>query len=193
MSADVLKHCNECGEEYPLLFFRRNRKCRVSGASATRPKCIACEQDANDQKKRRDRWPDKARSTIIRHAEKYEMTPEQFTDKYGWTVRRIAHVMKHASDNTCVYCEEPYDTMGHGPADVTMDIIDPRKEPYLGTNAQPCCNTCNTRKGNKTPEEWAVILRCWRRHDRRKRLLQDDPMMRFPLWQAAIPASINRR
>lgn len=182
------KYCVECGEEYPLIFFRRDRSNtrRTSNASDVhRGRCLACDQDAVDESKQRDRWSIKARDTIRRHAQKYRMTPGVFSDTYGWDVERVAHILRHASVNTCCYCRGPYHTMGHGPADVTLDIIDPRKEPHLETNVQPCCATCNRRKGNRTPEDWAVILRCWRKHDRRKRLLQKDPMMRYPLWQAA--------
>jgi 5-methylcytosine-specific restriction endonuclease McrA len=197
MSDELLKRCEECGDEHPLLFFRRAHYSALDASSAQRrhPKCIACEQDANDETKRKDRWTAKARDTIRRHAKKYGISPAVFMDKFGWDVPRVTHILKHASENTCCYCRDPYEAMGHGPADITMDIIDPRKEPYLDTNAQPCCATCNRRKGNRTPEEWSVILRCWRKHDQRKRLLLADPMMRYPLWQAASSelSSLKRR
>lgn len=188
VSAEPTKRCHECGEEYPLIFFRRDKKqlaLHASSAQGYHAVCKACEQDRTDAKKRNNRWPTKASDTTRRHAEKYGMSPDIFSERYGWDVARIAHILKHASENTCCYCREPYHTMGHGPADVTMDIIDPRKEPYLETNVQPCCATCNRRKGDSTPEDWAVQLRCWRKHDRRKRQLMRDPMLRFPLWQAA--------
>lgn len=60
----MLKRCQgECGEEYPLVFFRRNKH-SVSHASDTvsyRPICLACEQEAKDEDKRRDRWRDSAK------------------------------------------------------------------------------------------------------------------------------------
>jgi 5-methylcytosine-specific restriction endonuclease McrA len=181
MSAEVMKRCQgECGGEYPLIFFRR--KTWHAKSTIYHSKCIACLQAANDKKKRPDRWPDKARDTIRRHAEKYDMSLDGFIEKYGWDIPRVAHLMKHASENTCSYCRDLYSEMGHGLADITMDIIDPRKEPYLETNAQPCCRTCNTRKGDRTPEEWAIILRCWRQYDRR---MQKEALTRLPLWEAA--------
>ena len=189
MTAEVLKRCSGCGLEYPLIFFRRNRRTvpHASGTEERHPKCLRCEQDAVDGRKRGNRWPAKARATIKLHARKWRLSPEAFIEKYGWDIPRIAHILKHASENTCSYCREPYDTMGHGPADVTIDIIDPRREPFIEFNVQPCCATCNRRKGNKTPEEWAVILRCWRQADRQSRLIEKEPMVWSPLWQAINP------
>jgi hypothetical protein len=55
---------------------------------------------------------------------------------------------------TCIGCEQT-ERDKH-------KAVDPAKEPYLETNTQPCCGTCNTSKSNSSPELWARKLRFWR-------------------------------
>jgi hypothetical protein len=52
--------------------------------------------------------------------------------------------------------------MTHGLADVTIDVIDPAKEPFYSTNTRPCCMTCNRAKHDMSPEDWAKRLLGWR-------------------------------
>ena len=42
--------------------------------------------------------------------------------------------------------------MGHGLADITLDIIDRSQPPYYRTNTKWCCQSCNRKKSARTPE-----------------------------------------
>lgn len=148
--------------------FRRNPGGRQARIHAYRAACIGCEQDARDADKQIDPFPAKARWTIRHHAMRYQMQAGEFVRNFGWDTDRVAHLLRHAFDNTCVYCRRPYSGMRNGPADVTMDIVDPDKAPFLETNTQPCCRTCNTEKSDLPPEMWARKLRFWREYEAHK-------------------------
>jgi hypothetical protein len=161
--------CRKCGTVYPVdiapLMFRRNSG--VRRIRDTRSICIPCEQTRGDARKRLRRSIRKAHSTIGHHAKRFGLTKREFERRYGWTADRIAHDIEHAHDNTCCYCQQPYADMAHGLADVTIDIIDPAKEPFYSTNTRPCCMTCNRAKSDMSPEDWAKRLlgwRLWREH-----------------------------
>jgi hypothetical protein len=88
----------------------------------------------------------------------------------------VAHILEHAFDNTCVYCREPYKNMENAQWQVTIDIIDPRKAPYLATNVQPCCQTCNREKSNTDPELWARKLQAWAGWEEHRRQARPPPV-----------------
>jgi len=166
MLVEPLKQqCRKCrGWFDQQAFFRKNPDNRSRAhisAREFRVICIGCETTARTELKNADSWLAKARSTIRRHASRYKKTTKEFVRLYGWDAPRIAHILKHAFDNTCPYCREMYATMPNAQWQVTMDIIDPSKQPYLETNVQPCCQTCNREKSNTPPELWARKLRAW--------------------------------
>jgi len=111
-----------------------------------------CRQETQDRLKEKDRAPAKARAILYSHCERYNrrngtrLTPNQFAIKFDWSVKQIAHDIAHAHENWCSYCRGAYKGMGHGLADVTLDIINPEDPPYY-TNTRFCCATCNRRKG----------------------------------------------
>jgi hypothetical protein len=51
--------------------------------------------------------------------------------------------------------------MGHGLADITIDIVNPREPPFYDTHVKHCCGTCNKEKSQTPPELWARKLICW--------------------------------
>ena len=158
----VKQRCQRCGGWFDRdAFFRKNPGGRKAHISAYRAICIGCEQTERTERKKADTWLEKARSTIQRHAKKYGRSTQQFIRVYGWDAPRVAHILEHAFDNTCVYCREDYKTMPNPQWQVTMDIIDPLKQPFLATNVQPCCQTCNREKSNTDPELWARKLQAW--------------------------------
>jgi hypothetical protein len=167
------QRCKTCGGYYDReAFFRhKNDKRRLHISSREfHTVCIGCETTERTERKKADSWLEKARSTIQRHAKRYGRTTQQFIRIYGWDAPRIAHILEHAFDNTCVYCREAYKTMPNPQWQVTMDIIDPQKQPFLATNVQPCCQTCNREKSNTDPELWARKLQAWAEwEDHRKR------------------------
>ena len=155
--------CPKCGTDYPVeiapLMFRRANVRRIR---RTRPQCIPCEQTRSDLRKRLRRSVRKAHSTIGHHAKRHGMTKRDFQQKYGWLAERVARDIEHAYEHCCCYCQIPYADMAYGLADVTIDIIDPAKEPFYSTNTRPCCMTCNRAKHDMSPEDWAKRLLGWR-------------------------------
>jgi Pyruvate/2-oxoacid:ferredoxin oxidoreductase delta subunit len=155
--------CHQCGLWWPEIFFRQNRRknkrCHIY---VTRPRCKGCEISKRTDAKKVDPFIAKASSTIGDHARKYNLSREQFVWKYGWHLHRVAHLLRHAFENTCTYCRRAYKEIG-GLNDLTIDIRDPAQEPFLDTNAVPCCRTCNSEKGDMTSEQWGTVLMCWRK------------------------------
>jgi hypothetical protein len=148
--------------------FRKNpdRRTHIS-VRAFKATCIGCEQTARDDRKRSDPFMVKASSTTRRHAARYKLSVQDFIRRFGWDIPRVAHLLRHAFDNTCEYCRKPYSTMRNGEWDVTMDIVNPQAAPYLETNTKVCCQTCNREKSATPPELWARKLRyyaAWERH-----------------------------
>lgn len=167
------QQCRKCRGWFDReVAFRKNPLARRAAITAQpfRAVCIGCEQTGRDGRKAVDPFISKARSTIRTHSHKYDLKPGDFIRLYGWDVQRVAHVMRHAFDNTCTYCRHPYSGMRNGPAAVTMDILDPRKPPHLETNTLPCCQTCNSAKSNLTPEAWSEKLRFWSAWEKHQRL-----------------------
>lgn len=59
--------------------------------------------------------------------------------------------------------------MGHGLADITLDIQDPYRLPFYCTNTRWCCQDCNRDKGDMTPDEFEAdrqIRNLWERSKR---------------------------
>lgn len=163
-------HCSRCRGSFEQdVGFRRNPGGRKAGILAFRAVCIGCEQTKRDDERHIDPFLSKARWTIRHHAEKYSMAPREFVANFGWDVERVAHLMRHAFDNTCVYCRRAYSSMLNGVRDVTMDIVDPARPPHLETNTTPCCQTCNSEKRDLAPDIWARKLRFWREWEEHQR------------------------
>lgn len=150
---------------------------RSKDASYLRGVCRPCEEKAADQRKGVDRTGVKANDTRRRHAIKLsgprqangnvawydpELTAAQLETCYGWWQRQLTHDIKFRYGNGCDYCHHPYKEMGHGLADITIDIYDPRLPPDY-SNTRWCCMTCQRRKGLLTPEQWAIKQRIYRK------------------------------
>lgn len=154
-------------DEEAQVFFR----IREAGAY-TNPRrsrvCIGCQITQRTDRARERRALTKAETTLRFHAGRAVQAgmvaiPAEFARRFGWEPRRMAHEIEHIYENTCPYCEQPFAEMEHGLADVTIDIIDPRKEPFYKTNTKWVCMTCNREKQNSSPEQWSIKLRAWRK------------------------------
>ncbi len=160
--ASTGKLCNKCRLIFPNEFFRLR-----SYHDKTRKICRGCEQQKNDERKRKNRFRVKIRQTTRRHAKKYEkeygMTTEEFKKDFGWDLDLMEHDARHTYKNGCVYCREPFSSMAHGLRDLTLDIHDPRIDPHYPTNVRWICSTCNGEKQRTPPELWGMILSCWKR------------------------------
>lgn len=175
----VGRRCNRCGEMYPPhLVEAAFRSVRTRDASCVRRPgniCRACADTARDQRKVANRWAVKARDVVRRHAIRLEISKEDLVERYGWNPGLLAHDAEFQYGNGCNYCAHPYIEMGHGLADITLDIQDRSKPPGYRTNTKWCCQTCNRKKGAMTPEAWEAHLEMWRRWASHQQMLKNDP------------------
>jgi hypothetical protein len=126
--------------------------------------CYPCIRTAKDKRKGENRWVVKAKDTLRRHALSLGISVEDLTGKYGWNPDRMARDMARVYADglgLCDECEQPYGVMGHGFADLTLDICRPGDDPYYGTNTRYICMTDNREKANMTPERWQLRKRAW--------------------------------
>jgi len=165
------ERCRRCLVEYPddligPAFEHRERRLRMHLQSKFRKArtCYPCVRTAKDQRKDENRWIVKAKDTTRRHAISLGIPAEELVTKYGWDPERMARDMARAyldGLGVCDECEEPYGGMGHGYADLTLDICRPGEEPYYGTCTRYICMTDNREKHNMTPERWQLRKRVW--------------------------------
>lgn len=127
--------------------------------------CPICRDTEDDKTKAKDRSLSKARDITRRKAAKFKVSKNDLIEIFGWpTIEEIAQEIKDIYAGGCHYCRKPYEIMGHGFQDVTIDQRDPyAKEPYWDMFVF-CCGTCNRRKGQMLPERWAAWLAKARRN-----------------------------
>lgn len=158
------KQCNKCRQIWDLeaCYRKRNRPHEELGApSSYHPTCVMCELTDRNDPTPEERARRKAQNSIILHAEKFNMKPKDFAKRYGWDVERMIYDIIHGHENTCPYCYERYDVMGHGLTDITLDVVNPKEEPYYRTNVRWCCATCNSEKAAMPPHLWAIRCAAW--------------------------------
>jgi hypothetical protein len=188
------RRCMQCGTWYAAEEVASGQAFSYSGPRERcilRAVCRPCEETEHDA---RDRWGKKANATTTGHAVRLRaprtgphceawhdpaLTKETLIKRYGWSLAQIAHDAEFQYANGCSYCHHPYDGMGHGLADITLDIFDPRLPPDYGTNTRWCCMTCQRRKGLLTPEHWADKQRVYRQWEDTRALSAEARGMLF--------------
>jgi hypothetical protein len=184
--------CSRCGGTYVASFFRLDRSANRRSANALaeqrRIVCKGCEQTAKDTDKQDRRWHTKARDTLRRHAAKYGMAPSEFARTYGWDVEIMAHEAEHGYSNGCPGCHRSFEGMGHGLADITLDIVDRDKPPFYRL-CKWICQTCNREKGKTPSDEWAANLIAWDQWEKRQTDLIEKPYLGLPLLERIFGAS----
>ena len=150
--------CKRCHFRGDAEWFTQSRFTGKSTAPFRRATCPMCLQEERDKHKRQDRAVAKAKRMLYSHAKKYGMKPVQFANKFGWSIKQMVHDINHNFENWCPYCTQPYKDMGHGLADLTLDIINPEEPPYY-TNVRYCCSTCNSIKGQRGATPFGLHLR----------------------------------
>jgi hypothetical protein len=195
------RRCTRCGTWYTVeevasgQAFRTTPRRRMHLATeALASICRPCEETAQDASKSSYRWGAKANATTAGHAVRLrsprtgphceawydpDLTKETLINRYGWAQAQIMHDASFKYGNGCDYCHHPYVDMGHGLADITLDIFDPRLPPDYGTNTRWCCMTCQRRKGLLTPEHWAVKQRVYRQWETHRALSPEARGMLF--------------
>lgn len=197
------RSCARCGTLYDAEDVASGQAFSYSGARdrcILRAICRPCEETAADGRKRDDRWASKVHTTTRSHADKLArlrsgphceawfdpyLTKEILVGRYGWAADQMAHDAEFQYANGCSYCHHAYAGMGHGAADITLDIFDPRLPPDYGTNTRWCCMTCQRRKGLLTPEKWAAKQRVYRAWEMAKALSAKERGMLFDFPTAA--------
>ena len=164
-----MKECSRCGRPTPDFFFGLNHA-RYASLAKRRAICLGCEQDARDSAKIIKRERIKVRDTLRRHAVKFIKLGKadsrvDFSDKFGWNIDDMTHDLEHAYENGCTYCRRLFKTMGHGLSDITLDITDPRQDPFYSTNTRWICSTCNREKSRTPPDLWAAKLIEWAKYE----------------------------
>jgi hypothetical protein len=165
------RQCTRCGTVYPQHLVEWAFRTHLGGLFASSPGyrkrvCRACEQTARDQRKQRDRWAIKARDAIRRHAARLGIDKDKLVTVYGWDPQQLADDAEHQYGKNCSYCNKPYAAMGHGFADITIDIVDRTRPPFYCTNTKWCCQTCNRKKGPRTPEAFEANRQMWNAWER---------------------------
>lgn len=171
-TSEKTRVCKRCRKRLPATtdFYRKDKT--LSGIAYLHAVCRMCEAA---RRHREDPWIGKAWRTIRLHreayAKEYEKASERFShwdgnpltfaEAYGWHARLIANEMKAAFNGPCKGCGIDYKTMGHGPRDLTVDIIDPTREPFYAYNTRLLCESCNSHKGKKTPDEETRLKRAY--------------------------------
>jgi hypothetical protein len=87
----------------------------------------------------------------------------------------MAHEAEHVYGNGCQNCGNAFAEMGHGLADITLDVVDPEAPPTYGVNTRWICMTCNRAKGKMPLARYAELQRCWNRWQLRQRQLSEEP------------------
>lgn len=169
------RRCSRCDGIFDeATFFARNtRGSAIANPSNRRAVCIGCQQTSRDEKKYANRGLIKARSCLRTHAAKYiargvVATQAEFAERFDWDVKQMAHDINFEYGNGCRRCRRSFATMGNGLADITLDIIDPKKLPYYRTNVRWICRTCNSAKSDVDPDEDGRRLEAWSRWERKQ-------------------------
>ena len=92
---------------------------------------------------------------------------------------------------TIASIETPYDKMGHGMSDITLDIVRPTHPPYYHDNVRWCCQTCNSEKGKLPSELWARRLIAWKEYAAWIKAIENKPTFGLPLFEPALFTSIT--
>jgi hypothetical protein len=172
------RQCTRCGTWYPAhvvaVAFTIKRAVGLMHQPQRDTICRPCQQTARDQRKLRNRWAVKARDVIRRHAIRLEITKQDLIDRYGWDPDRLAHDAEFQYGNGCNYCGHQYSEMGHGLADISLDIMDRTAAPYYRSNTKWCCQTCNRQKGDKSPEWFEINRQVYEAWQRSKTMTPSD-------------------
>lgn len=161
------------------LHINRSGKARL-GPMRLATICNVCLQNQRDALKTSNRYLDKAKKTLSRHAKKYGMAQAEFSRKYGWNIKQMAHDIEHAEKNGCCYCHHLYAGMEHGLWDITLDIYNRDEEPYY-TNTRWCCATCNSKKQGMPIRQWHEVCLAFKQQESFLPFMeQQAPIARLP-------------
>ena len=183
------RRCNKCGGTYDEIFFESGGTSSVGMHTYrnTRATCKGCSQKARDKSKLANRWRSKMRSTRKMHAQKASKSEAEFESFYKWNLDQMEHDAQHAYENGCPNCGETFFLMGHGLADITLDVIVRDSPPIYGHNTRWICATCNRQKGKYTMKEYGTLMVQWQRWKH-----QTDNIWVGSLFQYLEPEELDR-
>lgn len=189
---DGRRECRRCGGRYHAVAFRVSRA--LSCASTRRSSvCVWCEFEPRQAIKDARRAIVKAQRTIRTHAAKYIKkglcgSVEQFVKDFCWDAKQMAHDIEHAFANGCPYCRVQFASMHGGLHNVSLDVINPETPPFYGSNTKWVCKTCNSMKGDLSPEDWGQKLSDRQSWERQQKLISKNKWAVFPLFRTNTEA-----
>ena len=174
MSEIAYRTCSRCRGTFDeeAFFNRKHGGERVNPHSTI---CIGCENTEKDRRKNENRWREKVATCRRREGKKLGYSTADLESRFRWELDRMAYDAEHTYQNTCPYCWRPFEEMGHGLADLTLDIVDVDQQPHYGINTRWCCATCNSEKQRTPPEMWGRKLAAWRQWEAHQSALRGDP------------------
>lgn len=125
------KSCRVCAKWLPLRHFTVHAGC----AGGRRHICTTCEGRVA-----RSSNPERTREATRRRAAAKRMADD------GVSLRELS-VLKRAFGGLCVYCGRSADTLDH-----VVPLAQGGRHSIR--NLVPACGSCNSKKGNRTPEQW---------------------------------------
>lgn len=145
-----------CGSLLPPVMFHWNSK-----HACLESTCQPCRQEIDQAIKERDPFWTKADDWLNRHAKSLSISKHDLMYVYGLTREWLADQFRRAVDRECCYCDTRLlldgDNQRLGYGNITGDVYDRSLKPYR-SNIRICCKTCNSEKGERTPDEWAAYL-----------------------------------
>lgn len=160
------RQCMQCNGWYDPIFFESIGHLRGVHTSYRSAVCKGCAQTNRDGQKAHNRWRSKMRNTRKSHAQKFNISESDLENVYKWRIEQMEHDARHAYENGCPNCGHTFAEMGHGLADITLDIIVREAAPIYGNNTRWICHTCNRQKGKYTMKEYSTLMVEWQRWKR---------------------------
>lgn len=158
----MTRTCKRCGTERPVDDFRIDKRHSARGGAEKlyrRAVCIPCEIDKRMEARQQDPFTHAFTQRRRNHATRWGYSVKQL-EEWGWrTPQRSAEMRVQYEYGYCPDCVELdgtvhfYRDMTDGLSELTIDRWDPTQPPRWPGNIRWCCETCNKRKGPKSPAE----------------------------------------
>lgn len=178
MNTTSQRTCRTCGttyygDEVEAVFRAAGKPDECTNQVWRSRTCQLCEITVRTEAKHANRFIAKARNTIRHHAKKFGLSVSEMSDRFLWTVDRIAQDMEEMWRKGCEDCGYQFREMH----DLTLDINNPVDPPYYGTNTRLICATCNRKKSRTPSRLWGALKAATVRW-----LKRQEELAKLPRW-----------